>query len=250
MKANLTKKLAFFSMISMFFLISSCASKKDLIYFQGQADLIHSYEEFTPKIQPYDMLDIYVMAADLKATQMVNQLGSNTTASSRPNVYTVAEDGSIDFPLLGKVYLGGLTRNQAMDLIKRGLDEYIVDPGVNINFTNFKVSVIGEVARPGSYTLPNERISILEAIAMAGDLTIQGRRHNIMVIREENNEKKIYTVDLTSMDALNSPVYYLKQNDLVYVEPNQAKIQSSVVNYPVFISVAGIIISIVTLITR
>lgn len=230
-------------------IVSSCASKKDLIYFQGEADSFITPEDLIPKIQPYDMLDIYVMAADIKATQMVNQLGTGM-AGSTPNVYTVAEDGTIDFPLIGKVHLAGLSRNQAMDLIKKELNRYIVDPGVNINFTNFRISVMGEVNRPGMFRLENERISVLEALSLAGDLTIQGRRHNVLVIREEGDLKKIYTIDLTSRDMLSSPVYYLKQNDVVYVEPNQAKIQSSVINYPVFISVAGIIISIVTLITR
>lgn len=146
--------------------------------------------------------------------------------------------------------LNGLTRTQAIELFKQKLQPYIVNPGVNINYVNFKVSVIGEVSKPGAYTLPNERLTILEALALAGDLTIQGVRENVMVIREIDGVKTTYRIDLTKREALDSPVYYLAQNDVVYVQPNQSKMQSSVVNYTVFISIAGIIISVLSVLSR
>lgn len=241
---------------SLFILIflSSCASRKDLVYFQGDAVLNTIYDTSVPKIRSYDMITIIISAADMKATEPFNQTSvyqmRSASNESFQNVYTVAEDGTIDYPVIGKVKLAGLTRNQAISLLKQKLDPYIINPGVNIHFTNFKVSVIGEVNKPGTFTLPNERITLLEALALAGDMSIQGKRNNVTVIREQDGEKKIYNIDLTSKEALNSPVYYLAQNDVVYVEPNKSKIQSSVVNYSLFISVAGIIISVLSVLSR
>jgi len=238
-------------------IITSCANKKDVIYFQGETDLNTLYEQYVPRIQSNDMLTITVSAADIKATEPFNQqsvyMSGQMGNPSNPyrNIYTVSEKGTIDFPVLGQVKLGGLTRNEAINHIKLLLDDYIVDPGVNISFTNFKVSVLGEVARPGSFTLPNERITLLEALALAGDLTINGIRKDVEVIREVNGEKKRYSIDLTSPEVLNSPVYYLAQNDIIYVKPNQAKIQtSSGINYPVFVSMAGLIITVISVLTR
>lgn len=235
--------------------LSSCANKKDLVYFQDDVQSTSLYENYVPTIQTNDMLAITVSAADLKATDAFNQQSAYIAQSNNPqsiykNLYTVSEKGTIDFPVIGTIQLAGKTRNEAIHYIKTLLDDYIVDPGVNIHFTNFRISVIGEVQNPGSFTLPNERITLLEALAMAGDLTIQGKRKNIKVIRETNGQKQTYTIDLTSKDALNSPVYYLAQNDVVYVEPNHSKMQSSIVNYPVIISMAGIIISVISVLTR
>lgn len=232
-------------------LFISCASSKKIVYFQGESELNTIYENNIPKIQPDDILSINVTAVDPKAAAPFNQMNqtgnvSTTTAKS----YTVQQDGTIDFPILGKVALAGLTRQQATDKIKEELDKYIVNPGVNINFTNFKVSVIGEVNKPGTFTLPNERVTVLEAIAMAGDLSIQGVRENVLVIREQNGKKTTYTLDLTKREVLDSPAYYLKQNDMVYVEPNKAKVQNSVVNYTVWIAAASLIVTLVSIFTR
>lgn len=236
-------------------LITSCASRKDLVYFQGETDLNTVYEQSTPKIRPNDMLSISISATDMRATEPFNQnnvykMRQTSNDEQAQNVFTVSEQGTIDFPVLGEVYVNGLTRNQAIQLFKQKLEPYIVNPGVNINFVNFKVSVIGEVNKPGTFTLPTERITVLEALALSGDLTIQGKRNNVMVIRETNGEKKTYTIDLTSKEALNSPVYYLAQNDVIYVEPNKSRVQSSVVNYSIFVSIAGIIISVIAVLSR
>src|SRR5690606_918055 len=165
-------------------------------------------------------------------------------------VYKIPVGGTIVFAFVVKVHISGLKRNESILVLKDLLYPYIVNPGVNIHFTNFKISVIGEVASPGTFTLPNERVTLLEAIALAGDLTIQGKRSNIMVIREADGVKKTYSVDLTSKEILDSPVYYLSQNDVVYVEPNKAKMQSSVFNYSLIISVAGIIISVISVLSK
>lgn len=236
---------------SILFVLFSCASKKNIVYFQGDANLNTLYENNIPKIQADDILAINVTAVDMKAAAPFNQMNQtgNVTTNTAKN-YTVQQDGSIDFPILGKLQLAGLTRQQATDEIKEKLNKYIVDPGVNINFTNFRVSVLGEVARPGNFTLPTERVTVLEAIAMAGDLSIQGKRENVLVIREKNGQKTTYTLDLTKKEVLDSPAYYLQQNDLVYVEPNRAQVQNSVVNYSIWIGAISIAVSLIAIITR
>ena len=240
----------------MSFIVFSCANRQELVYFQGndQETLNTIYEQQIPKIQVNDILAIGVSAADVRATEPFNQSNVYQTRQSQDGTfrttYTVDQNGFIDFPVLGKVKLAGLTRTQAIDELRNKLAQYIKDPGVNLTFQNFRISVLGEVQKPGSFTLPNERVSILEAISMAGDLTIQGVRKNIMVIREHDGVKETHRIDLTSRDALDSPVYYLAQNDVVYVEPNKTKMQSSVLNYTVFVSIAGVIISVIAVLSR
>lgn len=240
-----------FLILTFLLIISSCAKREELIYFQGDQQSITKYEEFIPKIQSADMLAISVSAADIKATEPFNQQSiyqMNTSIQNNPysKIYTVDQDGYINYPIIGKIKIGGQTRVEAENFLKEKLSKYIINPGVNINYTNFKISVLGEVTKPGYFTIPNERVTILEALGMAGDLTINGVRKNIMVIREQNGVKNTYKVDITSKDILNSPVYYLAQNDVIYVEPNKARMSGSKVgpNYSVLISVAGIIISV------
>ncbi|WP_313581514.1 polysaccharide biosynthesis/export family protein [Chishuiella sp.] len=254
MKNSISK----FLIVLIIFIVSSCASKKEMIYFQGNQGSTTKFEEFIPKIQSSDRLAISVSAADVRATDPFNQQSIYQAGSSNINsnpyvkTYTVDENGFINYPVLGLVKLGGLTRSEAENKLKEELSKYITNPGVNINYTNFKISVLGEVKNPGYFSIPNDRITILEALGMAGDLTVYGVRKNIMVIREQNGEKKTYTVDLTSKDILNSPVYYLAQNDVVYVEPNGAKVSSSkfTPNYSLLISVAGVIISVIAVISK
>jgi len=167
--------------------------------------------------------------------------------------YLVDNNGEIDFPVLGKLKVGGLNRNELIELLTNKLDpNYIKNPNINIRLANYKVSVLGDVRLPGSYTIPNERITILEALALAGDLNISGKRQNILVIREEDGKKIQYQVDLLSKQLFISPVYYLQQNDVVYVEPNYARIQSasSNSNTTLFISITGLFITIVSLLIR
>ncbi len=244
--------------LSWMYFFSSCANRKDLIYFQPDSTALNtSYELNAPKLQAGDILTISITADDIRATQPFNavnsyQVGSLTNTNPFLPTYTIDNDGYIDFPKLGKVKLAGLTRTQAINDLRTRVGQYIVDPGVNINIRNFRVTVLGEVARPGTFTVENDRITILEALGMAGDLTINGVRQNVMVVREQNGQKSEYRVDLTKRDALNSPVYYLAQNDVIYVQPNGARVQSSkyTQNSTVFISVAGIIITIISVLVR
>ncbi|WP_312149380.1 polysaccharide biosynthesis/export family protein [Empedobacter sp.] len=254
MKNKIFQFLCFFS----FVIITSCGSRKEIVYFQNQEQLTTSFEQFTPKIQPTDQLAIVVSAADVAAVAPFNQLSTiQTTANSNTlspysPTYTVDENGEISLPMIGNVKVGGLTRSQAIEIIKNKVSKYIVNPGVNVNFVNFRISVLGEVAKPGSFIVPTERITLLDALGMAGDLTIKGKRENVTVIRESNGVKERFNVDLTSESSLNSPVYYLAQNDVVYVEPNSAQVSASkfTPNYSLWISMAGVIISVISVLTR
>jgi polysaccharide biosynthesis/export protein len=241
--------------------LSSCVSKKDIVYFQNdeidQAKVSNSYRTI---IKPDDLLQITITALDIEAVRPFNLAAVTYATSSNSAIgvaqqqtYLVDTNGEIDFPVLGKLKIGGLTRNEVIDILKGKLSpDYIKEPNVNINIANYKISVMGDVRMPGSYNIPNERITILDALALAGDVNISGQRNNILIIREEENKKVQYRVDLRSNALLTSPVYYLQQNDVVYVEPNYARIQSASSNSStsLFISITGLIITIVSLLTR
>lgn len=256
-------KLSFFANLLIAGLLSlsviSCGSRKEIVYLQQDSTQINTlYQEFVPRIQPNDILSITVSASDVKAAVPFNQINPyqiNSAASTdlalKPT-YTIDDLGNLDFPVLGKVKVGGLTRLEATDLLRNRIKQYILDPSVNISFSNFKITVIGEVLRPGTFTLNNERITVLEALGLAGDMTLKGVRSNVMVIREIDGVKSVNHIDLTKKNALNSPYYYLNQNDVVYVEPNLSQIRNA--NYGqntnVIISVASLIITIIAVIVR
>lgn len=240
-------------------LFTSCASRKDLVYFQPDStELNTSFELNAPKLQPGDILAISVTADDVRATEPFNQISpynsSGNLQGTNPFIPTYAIDvnGEIDYPKIGKIRLGGKTRAQAMDFLKKEVSRFIVNPGISMEVRNFRVTVLGEVKNPGTYPVNNDRITILEALGLAGDLTINGVRQNVMVIREQNGKKEEFRVDLTKRDILNSPVYYLTQNDVIYVEPNGARIQSSkyTQNTSIFVSVASVIITVISVLTR
>jgi len=254
---NLKKYLLFFS-ISM---LISCGSKRDIVYFQDvdSVGTSKSINNYISTIQPDDMLTIVVSALDQDAARPFNLTsvtydGFGTGRATQQN-YLVNSNGSIDFPVLGALKLEGLNRIQATSLIKDMLKEYIKDPIVNIRIINFKVTVLGEVKNPGSFTILNERITIVEAMGLAGDMTIQAERKNVLVVREENGKKTYNRVDMTSEEVFNSPVYYLNQNDVIYVEPNNSRAKSSTIGpstnttlgiISTLITVAALIISITT----
>lgn len=234
--------------------ITGCASREQIVYFQGDQTAFEQISDYAPLLQPDDQLVITVSAIDIEATRPFNQVNHfyQLQDLSRRQTYLIDQNGEIDYPVLGKIKLAGFTRNEAIDFLKIKLKEYIVDPGVNIQIVNFKVTVLGEVNRPGTFTLENERITVLEALGLAGDLTINGLRNNVMVIRETPQNKEFFRLDLTSSQVVTSPAYYLKQNDVVYVEPNKAQISSSTYNRntPIIISIAGLIITVISVIFR
>lgn len=238
----------YFLWVGVFF--SSCASKKDVVYFQG-IDSVHVSEHlnYTPVLKADDKLSISVSASDNEAAlpfnlPVVSYTANGTVVSGAVQLqtYLISQQGSIQFPELGALKLAGLTRLQAERLLREKLTPFLVDPIVNIRILNFKFTVLGEVKNPGSYPLSNERLTILEALGMAGDLTVFGTRKNVLLIRETNRQKSHHRIDLTSAKLFDSPVYYLQQNDVIYVEPNQPKINSSTNS-----STNGIILSAVSL---
>ena len=211
--------------------LSSCVSKKEVVYFQNAKDFetIVDTDTFTPKFKVNDIVSIFVSTYDLEAVKPFNLLveGSGETGQPKLIDYLVDIEGNIDYPVLGKVKLLGLTVQEAQELFKEKLALYLKDPIVNIRILNFRVSILGEVRSPGRYDVSGERITILEAIALAGDLNIKGQRDNVLVIRDFNGTKTYTRVDLTNKELFNSPVYYLTQNDVVYVEPNNSAVSSA-----------------------
>ena len=240
-------------------LCTSCASSKKVVYLQDvvplkQQDIEQKYEVY---IHNDDLLAIMVnsknpeLALPFNMPMVTYQLGSNNGGQQRVLGYLVDTNGDIDFPILGKIHVEGLTRMQLTELVKSKLIEgdLIKDPIVTVQFLNFKVSVMGEVGRPGSFTISGDRITLLEALSMAGDLTIYGRRDRVGVIRENNGKRTILFHDLRSADIFNSPCYYLQQNDIVYVEPNKAKSGQSSINQNNSIGVWVSVISLLTTIS-
>ena len=192
-------------------------------------------------IQPKDMISIIVSSGEPKLAKMFNlpiasyQAGSEMESygsQQRLIGYAVDNNGNIDFPVLGTLKVGGKTRWEVSNMIKnRLIDQRLVnDAIVTVQFMNFKISVMGEVTSPGTYSIEGDKITILQALSLARDLTIFGKRDNVKVIREQNNERMIYELDLRSKDLFNSPAYYLKQNDVVYVEPNKVRAGQSTIN--------------------
>lgn len=247
---NLKKYLSF---IIVSFLLFSCGTKQDIVYFQdvdrvGNSKTIHNYSHI---FQPDDVITINVSALDfdavksfnLPAVSFIREDGEIGRAAQQ--TYLIDSYGNIDFPVLGSLKLSGLNRIQATTMLKDLLKDYIKEPIVNIRTVNFKITVLGEVNRSGTFTIPNERITILEALGLAGDLTIQAERKNVLVIREGNESKTYTRIDLTSETVFNSPVYYLTQNDVVYVEPNNSRVKSSTVG-PSTSTTLGVISTLVT----
>lgn len=246
--------------ISLVLLISmgSCVAKKEMLYLQDSEGVtaIENIVKVEPKMQQGDILAINVSAIDAEAALPFNlyetPIIGNTVASAKPLTYLVDSNGEINFPVLGKIKAEGHTNKEMTNNLTEALAVYIKNPIVNIRLTNFKVTVLGEVNAPGTYPVPNERISILEAIGLAGDLTIQGKRKTVVLIREQGGKRTFVDIDLTSKEMLNSPYFYLAQNDVLIVEPNKSKINSSAVgaNTGIFLTAISFLISIVAILIR
>ena len=262
-KMNLffSKRQLFFTTLILAICFSSCVSKKDITYFQfGEIDQKKVSNVYKTIFKPDDILQIVISASDIAAVQPFNlpaaSFNSSGGSSAGPGTiltYLINSNGEIDFPILGKLKIGGLSREEAIGLFKNKLDpDYVKNPTINIRISNFKITIQGDVRAPGTFNIPNERVTILDAIGLAGDINISGKRDNVLVIREEGTFKKEYRVNLLSKKTYTSPVFYLQQNDIVYVEHNYAQIQSasSNTNTGLFISIAGTLIAIATLLIR
>ena len=237
--------------------VASCTSYKKVPYLQNSKDLDTLEQQvavYEPIIQPNDMLNIVVNSNQEQKAAMAYNLtsGSLNSTTSQPMLdYVVDTKGCVNIPNVGEVRLAGLTIPQAENLILDKIKgSFAVPPVVIVRFVDYKISVLGEVVSPGPYNSKDGKITILQALASAGDLTVYGKRDNVKIIREETNgEKKVYEVDLNDASLLTSPLYYLQQNDVVYVTPNKTKARGSDVSTAasVWISAASIGISLINL---
>ncbi|SEM81561.1 polysaccharide export outer membrane protein [bacterium A37T11] len=232
-----------FGYVVILVIVTSCSTPKNIPYFKNLSDSIKYSQipqaKFTePIIQPDDILNITIQTVDPSSSASVNQKSiteSAMGASTATNIGTqqvsgflVDKNGEVEFPMIGNVKLAGLTTFQAREVIRKRAEIFLNNPSVQVRFVNFKITIIGEVTKPASYTLPNEKVTILDAIGMAGDLTIYGKRENILLIRDNGTGiKEMVRFNLNSTDIFKSPYYYLKQNDVIYVEPNKSKVATT-----------------------
>lgn len=218
---------------------SSCISRTEIAYLQEQQDAARPVGDslYDARIKPKDLLTITVNTFDREASLPFNLMYpsnspngySNTVGEGTMQKYLVDNDGDIDFPVLGRIKVAGLTKKELEAYIRGRLNVYLKEePLVNVRMVNYKISVLGEVAHPNTYIITNEKVNVLEALALAGDMTIYGKRKNVKLMREgESGEREVYTIDLTDKNLIHSPYFYLQQNDVLYVEPNKTKMRNS-----------------------
>lgn len=252
------KHLLFFTVITL--IITSCQSYKTVPYLQDteRVNLVQQQRTlYDALIAPKDLLMIVVscttpeLAAPFNLTIASNSNIMQTVTTSQPTLqqYLVDNQGCIDFPILGKLHIGGLTKGEAEKVIVEKLKPYLKEPPiVTVRMTNYKISVMGEVARPGTFTISNEKVNILEALAMAGDMTVYGMRNNAKLVREDSNgRQQIITLNLNEADIILSEHYYLQQNDILYITPNKTKARNSNIgsSTSIWVSATSILVSLV-----
>ena len=248
-------------------LSAGCTSYKNVPYLQDP-QIVNEYGKEIPlydaKIMPKDLLSITINTTDPQAAAPFNLTvqtplnaaltNINTTTQPTLQQYLVSNDGDIDFPVLGRLHVGGLTKNEAENLIRERLKPYLKEsPIVTVRMANYKIPVLGEVARPGTFNVSNEKVNVLEALAMAGDMTVYGVRTNVKLIREEaDGKREIVELDLTKSDIVLSPYFYLRQNDILYVTPNKTKAKNSDIGNTTttVISATSILVSIASLLVN
>ena len=241
MKKNIYLNVCF---VISIILITSCTSQKEIVYFQkgvNQSDTMNVSQVYVPKIQPGDILSIPVSSLNPAASSFFNPYSNVAPATPDPgalnitpslsaaNGYLVDASGLIEFPIIGSIKVGGLTTSEARDTIKNKLKvTYLKEPTVSVRFLNYKISIMGEVARPSVYVIPNEKVTLPEALSMAGDLTIYAKRENVLIIRDNVDGKKEFgRVNLNNREVFNSPYYYLHSGDVIYVEQGKGKAAQS-----------------------
>lgn len=266
------KITTFTSLICIFLavcLLSSCTSQRQITYLQGipensTEEVMKIVQDYDIRIQPDDLISIMVNSKDHELVQMLNLPAisfhlTNTGASGGMNRmlgYTVEKDGTIDFPQLGTIQVQGMTRAELtahikQEIINKGL---VKDPIVTIQLLNLKISVLGEVVHPGTFSMTTDKVTLFDALSQAGDMTIYGRRDNVKVIRERNGERTVATLDLRGREILSSPYYYLQQGDKVYVEPNKIRAGQREINQNrtvgTFASIVSVLISLSVLLFK
>ena len=258
------KKYFFYIAVAVAMLMTSCSAPQNVAYIKNsdQIDLSQSEFLYDARIMPKDVLTITVSTVNPDAAAPFNLIVRPTLNSISSNIgtsggslqtYLVDNDGTIEFPVLGTLKVGGLTKSECEKMVHDKILPYLnakENPVVTVRMANYKISVLGEVNRPGVFTVNNEKINIFEALAQAGDLTIYGVRDNVKLIRENaNGRKEIHTIVLNDANLINSPYYYLQQNDILYVEPNNVKSQNSKVGQvtTLWFSATSILISLASL---
>ena len=251
-------------------LMHSCKPQGDFNYMQNIDSLAleASIKNAVSTIQPGDQLSIDLSANDRDAVSIFNQSVTNNNSSvqittggnvnATPNnvsqlpTFIVNNDGDINYPVLGKIHAAGLSLDEFTKVMEDKISRYVVNPVVNIKNTNYKVTVLGQVNKPGTYTIPDGQATLLSALGMAGDLTIYGERQNIRVLRNVDGKISNETIDISKADFINSPYYYLKQNDVIVVDANKTVQRSSILdpNTSIYISVASIIVTILALVFK
>lgn len=244
-------------------LLASCTSYKSVPYLQNP-EAVNEFQEILPmydaKIMPKDLLTITVNTSDPEAAAPFNlsvqtsyNVALNKSLTSQPMLqqYLVSNEGTIDFPVLGRLQISGLTKTEAEDMIREKLKDYLKEtPIVTVRMSNYKIAVLGEVARPGMFTVSNEKVNVFEALALAGDLTVWGIRDNVKLIREDAaGKREIFELNLNNAEIVTSPYYYLQQNDILYVSPNKTKAKNSDIGQStsLWFSATSILVSIASL---
>ncbi len=251
----------FFGLLALcLFLLSSCASKKSLHYFQNiKSETSNSLRFEAPKVQPNDILDIKVSALVPETTlpynrQVATTMGANSLELLKLQGYLVANDGTIKFPVLGEMKVDDLSPKELEAKLELELEEggHLVEPTVSVRLLNAKFSVLGEVQRPGTYNFTEQHLTLPQALGYAGDLTINGIREDVLLIREEWGERRVTHLDLTTTDWFNSPYFFVKPNDVIVVNPNTAKVKSAGVvgNAGTVLTIFSLILSSVVILTR
>jgi polysaccharide export outer membrane protein len=246
-----------FISICITLLLTACSSNKNIAYFQDIPQTGHLISDTTlmqaeTRICTGDILSITVSALDPTAVLPFNlpvvaysAPGSDQVYSS-PSLqgYVVDSKGFITFPVLGDLKVSGLKRSELLNLLKDKLSPYLKDPVITLKFLNYNVTVLGEVARPGTYTINNERVTILQALGLAGDITIFGKKDNVLLVRDNDGKKEYIRINFNQLAAMNSPYYFLQQNDVLIVEPNKTKIISSETqNASLYISIISTLVT-------
>jgi polysaccharide export outer membrane protein len=252
--------------VFLFFLsLFSCKPPQNVPYFQDFADtakpmVMKTVPFKSPVIQTDDILSITIQTIDNDVTNLLNSnasvnnvnatmpvlSSSNTTGGTPQNVsgYLVNKDGNVELPFVGKIHVAGLTTSEARDLLTTEVNKYFNDAIVTVRYTNFKITVLGEVLKPSTYVVPNEKISIFDALGMAGDITIYGQKENVLLVRDTLNDKKLIRLNLNNKDIVSSPYFYIQSNDILYVQPNKYKIAATDAYRNRYFAIAAAVLSV------
>lgn len=267
--SRLSQPCCTFLLMAIIVFATSCATNKKITYFKDVPDSLYtSAAHITglnfsdPLIQPNDILQISILTLDPAVNNVLTTTNTTTYAvqaasggvsptATSVSGFLVDRNGEVELPIIGKVKVGGLTTASARDTIHGKVASFYKGPVVNVRFANFNITVLGEVARPATYVVPSEKVSILDAIGMAGDLTIFGRRENVLLVRDSAGVKQMVRFNLNSSETFKSPYFYLRQGDMVYIEPNKSKVASTDAIRTRNITIAASVLTVlITLVSR